>query len=145
MNYFFSISQKFSIFGTLKIFDFYCEHKIYKEIILLINMPRGRPLSSQIRQNVVEILYFLGKAHGYGVYKVYREVFPKATMRSIYYHLKKGLQTEEFKIEKIQMEKGNYSWGSEAEKTYYALGKKASPKIDQKVKKYLDKLSQKTK
>ena len=102
-------------------------------------MPRGRPVSSQIRQNVVEILYFMGKGYGYEIFKVYREVFPKVTMRSIYYNLKKGLRTEEFKIEKIQKEKGNYSWGPEAEKIYYSLGNKASPKMDEKVKKYLDK------
>ncbi len=112
-------------------------------------MPRGRPTKSEIRQNIVEILYFLGKAHGYKIYKIYREIFPKVTMRSIYYHLRKGLATEEFKIEQIKQEKGDYSWGETAEKIYYALGKKAEPKIDKRVKKYLEKkksnLPQKTK
>ena len=59
-------------------------------------------------------------------------------MRSIYYHLKKGLSLEEFKVEKIQVEKGDYSWGSSAEKVYYTLGKKAKPRIDERVKKYLE-------
>ena len=59
-------------------------------------------------------------------------------MRSIYYHLKKGLALEEFKIDQIKQEKGDYSWGATAEKIYYALGKNAKPKIDERVKRYLE-------
>ena len=47
-------------------------------------MPRGRPIKSAIRQNVVEILYFLKKGYGYDIYKAYRDIFPAVTMRSIY-------------------------------------------------------------
>lgn len=101
-------------------------------------MPRGRPVKSQIRQNVVEILHFLGKAYGYDIYRVYRAVYPKVTLRSIYYHLRKGLQTGEFKIEGIEKEKGDYSWGAEAEKIYYTLGPQANPTQDKNVKDYLD-------
>lgn len=101
-------------------------------------MPRGRPTKSQIRQNIIEILYFLKKAYGYRIYKIYRAIFPKVTMRSIYYHLKKGLALEEFKIEQIKQEKGDYSWGNTAEKIYYALGKESKPKIDKRVKKYIE-------
>jgi hypothetical protein len=101
-------------------------------------MPRGRPVKSQIRQNIVEILYFLGKAYGYDIYKIYKAVYPKVTLRSIYYHLRKGVQLGEFKVEKIEREKGDYSWGGEAEKIYYALGPNAKPSVDQKVKDYLD-------
>jgi len=101
-------------------------------------MPRGRPVRSQIRQNVVEILSFLGKAYGYAIYKVYKAVYPKVTLRSIYYHLRKGIQTGEFKVERIEKEKGDYSWGGEAEKIYYALGPQAKPTMDPKVKEYLD-------
>jgi len=102
-------------------------------------MPRGRPIKSIIRQNIIEILYFLKQAYGYDIYKVYINVFPKVTMRSIYYHLKKGVALEEFKVNKIEKEKGDYSWGSEAEKVYYGLGPKAKPKIEKRVKQYLDK------
>ncbi len=102
-------------------------------------MPRGRPVKSQIRQNIVEILYFLGEAHGYEIYKIYKAIFPKVSMRSIYYHLKKGVALEEFKIKQIKQEKGEYSWGSQAEKIYYSLGSKAKPKIDKKTKKYIEK------
>ena len=56
-------------------------------------------------------------------------------MRSIYYHLKKGMQTGEIQIEKVKIEKGEYSWGNEAEKVYYEIGKKAEPKmLDEGVK-----------
>ena len=99
---------------------------------------RGRPVKSQIRQNIIEILYFLGKGYGYDIYKVYREVFPKVTMRSIYYHLKKGVEIGEIQIKTVKAEKGDYSWGESAEKTYYSLGERAIPKMDNRVKDYLD-------
>lgn len=109
-------------------------------------MERGRPVFSQIRQNIVEILYFLKKGYGYDIYKVYRAVFPKITIRSVYYQLRKGVQLGEFKVERVSKEKGNYSWGSEAEKIYYELGPDAKPKIEKRIKEYLDslKLSKKT-
>jgi hypothetical protein len=101
-------------------------------------MPRGRPVRSQIRQNIVEILHFVGKAYGYDIYKVYKAVYPKVTLRSIYYHLRKGVQTGELKVERIEKEKGDYSWGGEAEKIYYSLGPNAKPAVDQKLKEFLD-------
>ena len=64
-------------------------------------MARGRPVQSPIRQNIVELLYFLKKGYGYDVYKVYKSIFPAVTMRSIYYHLKKGVALGEFKVDKI--------------------------------------------
>ncbi len=107
-------------------------------------MPRGRPVKSQIRQHVVEILFFLGKAYGYDVYKVYKAVYPKVTLRSIYYHLHKGVQIGEFKVERIEREKGDYSWGSEAEKIYYTLGPNAKPTVDKSVKEHLDRIKRQT-
>ena len=97
-------------------------------------MGKGRPVKSEIRQNIVEILYFMKEGYGYEIYKVYRAIFPKVTMRSIYYHLKKGLQTEEFVISKVVDVEGDYSWGPSAKKTYYALGSKARPKNEERVK-----------
>ena len=82
-------------------------------------------------------------AYGYKIYKTYIEIFPAVTMRSIYYHLKKGLALKEFKISKVKSEKGNYSWGPEAEKTYYGLDINAKPRIDKRVKKYFEKRSSK--
>jgi len=101
-------------------------------------MTRGRPVGSKVRQNIIEILYFLGSAHGYHIYKIYKSVYPQVTLRAIYYHLKKGVETEELTISDIQREKGDFSWGTEAEKTYYALGKRAKPKIDERLKLFLD-------
>ena len=104
-------------------------------------MPKGRPIKSEIRQNIVEILFFMKQGYGYNIYKAYIAIFPKVTMRSIYYHLKKGVSLEEFKVDKVEKEKGDYSWGGEAEKIYYALGDKAKPTANEKVKEYFEKKS----
>lgn len=101
-------------------------------------MKPGRPVKSMIRQNIVEILYFMGEGYAYDIYKHYVAVFPKVTMRSVYYHLKKGLSTQEFVVQDVKKERGEYSWGGEAEKVYYALGPGAAPKIIDKVKDYFD-------
>ena len=102
---------------------------------------RGRPVGSSIRQNLVEILNFRKKAYGYELYKDYCEMFPEVTLRVIYYHLKKGISLKEFELESIKMEKGDYSWGGEAEKKYYRLGPEAHVKIDKRVKAYFEKKS----
>ena len=99
-------------------------------------MTRGRPVKSAIRQNIVEILHLMGKGYGYDIYKVYREIFTPVTMRSIYYHLNKGVEIEEFKIEEVKKEEGKYSWGTSVTKTYYALGQKAHPVGSAEVSKY---------
>jgi hypothetical protein len=97
-------------------------------------MRRGRPVGSAVRQNMLEILAVLGRAHGYQLYKVYRDLFPKVTLRVIYYHLKKGLSLGEVEIEKVEREKGDYSWGTEAEKIYYRIGPKARVVGDERVR-----------
>ena len=101
-------------------------------------MKKGRPVKSEIRQNVIEILHFISKGYGYEIYKVYVSIFPKVTLRSIYYHLKKGLDLGEFVINKVEKEKGDYSWGGEAEKIYYALGPNAKPTGNDRVKEYVE-------
>ena len=45
------------------------------------------------------------------------------------------------KEEKIEEEKGNYSWGGTAEKVYYSLGENALPRSDERVKAYFDRIS----
>jgi len=105
-------------------------------------MAKGRPVKSEIRQNMVEILYYMKEGYGYDIYRSYKVLFPKITMRSIYYHLKKGLALGEFKISKIEKEKGDYSWGSEVEKTYYGLGDKAKPLGNEKVREFFSKKSE---
>ena len=101
-------------------------------------MKKGRPVKSEIRQSMVEILHFIKKAYGYEIYKVYTVIFPKVTLRSIYYHLKKGVDLGEFTISKIEKEKGDYSWGSEAEKIYYSLGPNAKPAGNERVREYVE-------
>lgn len=101
-------------------------------------MPRGRPVESQIRQNIVEILYFMKKGYGYDIYKAYKQIFAPVTMRSIYYHLKKGTDLKEFRMEEIKEEKGEFSWGMTVQKKYYSLGSNAKPSIDKRVKQYFD-------
>ena len=105
-----------------------------------MSMPRRRPIKSQVREHIIEILHFLGKAYGYEIYKHYIELFPKTTMRNVYYHLKKGLALKELEIDRIEKEQGNYSWGSEVEKIYYKLGPNANPKVEVRVKKYFEKI-----
>ena len=106
-------------------------------------MPRGRPVRSVIRQNMAEILHYMKEAYGYDLYKSYILIFPKVTLRSIYYHLRKGISLGEFEINKVEKEKGDYSWGSEAEKIYYALGPNAKPTNNDRVREYVESKQQK--
>lgn len=100
-------------------------------------MKSGRPTKSAIRQNVVEILHHLGSGYGYEISKIYNEIFSKVTQRSIYYHLRKGIQTKEIAIHRVEQEKGDFSWGNLVEKTYYALGSQAHPQGNGQVKEFL--------
>ena|SRR3989344_301520 len=102
-------------------------------------MPRGRPPKSPIRQNIVDLLAVMKKGYGYDIYKHYKQIFPQATMRSIYYQLKRGLALGEIKVQKIEKEKGEFSWGSEVEKVYYELGLAAKPRVNHLVKEFFDK------
>lgn len=108
-------------------------------------MSRGRPTRSVIRQNMIEILYFLDNAYGYQIYKAYKELFPRVTLRVMYYHLKKGVELGEFKQHKVVHEEGEYSWGSHAERTYYSLGKDAKPVVLNNVKEFIEKEKKKIK
>lgn len=101
-------------------------------------MSRGRPPKSQIRQNVIDILFFLKKGYGYEIHDIYNNIFPKVTMRSVYYHLKQGVKLEEFRVDRVEKTKGDYSWGPEAEKIFYALGKNANPRINERIREYVD-------
>lgn len=106
---------------------------------------RGRPVFSRIRQNIVELLYYMGKGYGYEIYRAYVDIFPKVTMRSVYYQLRKGVALSELEIESVKTEKGDYSWGPDAEKTYYMLGKNAKPKGEERIKSYLEQKKQEAK
>ncbi len=100
-------------------------------------MGRGRPLKSQIRQNIVEILYYLDQGYGYQIAKIYNEVFPQVTQRSVYYHLRKGVEIKEIKVNRVEQEEGEFSWGRMVEKIYYSLGPESSPRGNKRVKEFL--------
>jgi hypothetical protein len=104
---------------------------------------RGRPVKSKIRQNIVEILFFMKKGYGYDVYKSYVDIFAPVTLRSIYYNLRKGEKLKEFVVKEVKKEKGDYSWGAFAEKVYYALGENAKPSMPDRVRKYFEKKKKK--
>jgi len=101
-------------------------------------MPRGRPVKSEIRQRLGEILYFIGSTYGYKLHKIYCQIFPKCTREVVYYHLRKGVQLKEFEIKEIKQEKGNFSWGAVVEKKYYGLGSEARVSGNEQVKKFFD-------
>lgn len=102
---------------------------------------KGRPPSSQIRENMIELLHCLGSAYGYQISKVYKQMFAPATRRVIYYHLRKGTELGVFEIDQVKREQGEFSWGTVAEKTYYKLGKSAQPRGDARIRQAVDELA----
>lgn len=100
-------------------------------------MRRGRPVASEIRQHMVDILAVVKKGYGYDIFRIYKKIYPKVTCRSIYYHLKKGIETGEFKKGEVVRSEGDYSWGPTAEKIYYELGPNAKPTNDNRVRELL--------
>ena len=105
-----------------------------------ISMRRGRPVFSQIRQNLVEILFVMGKGYGYNIYKTYIAIFPKTRQTNVYYQLKRGVDLDIFAVDKIETEKGEFSWGNQATKTYYKLGPSAKPAGMGRVREYFESL-----
>ena len=91
---------------------------------------RGRPVKSTIRDRMKEVLAVLGVSYGYEIYKVYRAAFSKITIRSMYYHLNKGVEIGEFDLVEVKEEKGNYTWGDRTTRRYYTLGEKIEVKIN---------------
>ncbi|MFT4303018.1 MAG: hypothetical protein ACMXYG_00495 [Candidatus Woesearchaeota archaeon] len=104
-------------------------------------MKRGRPIFSEIRQNIIEILFYMQKGYGYQISKIYKQIFPSCTREVIYYHLKKGVDLGEIEIKEVKREQGDYSWGDNVQKTYYCLGPNATPKGSERVKKEIEKLN----
>jgi len=107
---------------------------------MITTMKRGRPVGSIIRARLIDILYILGRAHGYELYKYYKEIYPPITLRVVYYHLRKGTALGEFHLEKIEEQQGAYSWGGSAQKITYTLGPNAKPALDAQVKDQIEKL-----
>ncbi len=105
-------------------------------------MKRGRPTKSIIRQNIIEILFYLQRGYGYQIAKIYNEIFPHVAQRSIYYHLRKGVSTKEILMHSIEEEKGDFSWGQSVEKIFYMLGEAAKPQDEKRVKDFFDRYKQ---
>jgi len=104
---------------------------------------RGRPVRSEIRQNVVEILAVTGPLYGYKIHRYYNELFPACTRENIYYNLRKGVKLGEFELAEVKQEEGQYSWGTVVEKKYYRLGPRARVDGIAKVKDFFEKLKKK--
>lgn len=99
---------------------------------------RGRPVGSPIRQNIVDLLYHMGTGYGYQIHKAYEDLFSPVTLRSIYYHLNKGVELDVFEVADVEEAEGDYSWGDTAEKTFYKLGPEADPRPKEEIKEYLE-------
>ncbi len=88
---------------------------------------RGRPAHSKVRNRIATILLNVNTSYGYEIYKRYRELFGDVKMRTVYYNLRKGVLLNEFIVSDIKREVGNYTWGNETERVYYANGPYANP------------------
>lgn len=106
-------------------------------------MPR-KP-KSIIRENIKKILSVVEEINGYDLYKIYIEVYPKVTMRSIYYNLTKGQELNEFKIKRVIEEEGDFSWGSTSRKVFYKINTVDVPMILNREKSQIIKAYKKTK
>lgn len=90
---------------------------------------RGRPTKSQIRENLIELLHHIKESYGYDLYKKYVDVFEqKVSIRSVYYHLNKGVELGEFVIRNVEHVAGDYSWGDQVKRVVFSLGPNAQPK-----------------
>ncbi len=101
---------------------------------------RGRPVKSIVRDRMKEILLILGNSYGYEIYKVYTAAFSKITIRSMYYHLDKGVELGEFNLVGVKEERGDYTWGDRTTRRYYNLGKKVEGKINDELLKITEEM-----
>ncbi|MDD4353295.1 MAG: hypothetical protein PHN56_02440 [Candidatus Nanoarchaeia archaeon] len=101
---------------------------------------KGRPIGSIIRNRIAAILNHVDISYGYEVYKIYKEFFGQVHIRTIYYNLKKGIEKEEIILFKIEKELGDYSWGNEVEKIYYAIGPYANIELPVKDLEIIEKI-----
>lgn len=96
--------------------------------------------TTQVRRNLVELLFFLKEGYAYELYQHYVQVYPKVTRRLIYYHLAKGVLSGEFVETARRREEGEYTWGTSAEKIYYGLGPEAKPFGDPRIQRYMEEM-----
>ncbi len=103
-------------------------------------MPRGRPSYSLVRERLKQLLYFLGPLTAYDAHKHFVELFAKTSRRNVYYQLSKGEELGFFKVNKVEEEQGDYSWGSTSRKVYYELAAKMPVDVDERVREYAQKV-----
>jgi hypothetical protein len=94
----------------------------------------GRKPKSEIRDELIELLYFMREAYGYQLYKKYCKVYEKkVSMRSIYYHLNKGVELGVFNLKEIREVKGEFSWGTGVKQVIFQLGEAANPQGNKEI------------
>lgn len=91
---------------------------------------RGRPRKSLIRDRMQTIVDALGVTYGYEIYKVYQDTYTSVDLRSMYYHLKKGSELDEFEEVGVQEVKGDFTWGDVSMRKCYILGPNATQRAD---------------
>jgi hypothetical protein len=97
---------------------------------------KGRPLGSNVRDRIINILYQYRNLHGYGIHKVYEDIFGDVSRRLIYYHLDKGVEIGSVELAGTKEEEGNYSWGDTVQQKHYRLGPNAEPSYDERIAAY---------
>ena len=88
-------------------------------------MGRGRKAGSVARDRMQQVVDALGVSYGYEIFKAYEAAFSPIELRSVYYHLNKGIGLEEFELVGVKAEKGPFTWGDISIRRYYILGPEA--------------------
>lgn len=102
-------------------------------------MGRGRPIKSAVRNRMQMIVDALGVTYGYEIHKAYEEIFEPIELRSMYYHLKKGVQLNDFEEIGVEKVKGPFTWGDVSIRKYYILGPEAGNRATEEVRKVIEK------
>ncbi len=108
-------------------------------------MAKGRPVKSLIRERMQAIVDTLGVTYGYEIFKLYNEVFEPVDLRSMYYHLAKGVKLGEFEEVGVKQVKGQFTWGDISIRKYYLLGPQATSRTTPELEKAAEKLGFKRK
>ena len=108
-------------------------------------MAKGRPVKSLIRERMQSIVDTLGVTYGYEIFKLYNEVFEPVDLRSMYYHLAKGVKLGEFEEVGVKHVKGQFTWGDISIRKYYLLGPQASEHTTPELEKAAERLGFKRK
>ncbi len=77
-----------------------------------------------------QIVDALGVSYGYEIYKVYEGAFSPIDLRSMYYHLRKGVDLGEFELVGVKEERGVFTWGALSMRRYYITGPNASERAN---------------